>query len=268
MDVKNYQMPISEFSLITGISKDNLRFYDKIGLLSPEIRGENNYRYYTDRQIDLAYLISDLRALGIGLEEIKRYADERSPERMITFFHEQNARIAKEIERLRLLQELMQLRSDMATKALMYEENVVQLEEKLAEPIFLCPPLAAGQSEADGLTASYNAAAAHDINLAFPIGGIIPQHNLKLGEWNNPAQYYFKVRKNHNAVKKAGTYAFFYCCMANIQEERLRNLLFAFLEEHNLKMQGDLYGEYHLDELVMHGWENYKIRIEVLVVQK
>ena len=73
-------MPIREFARLTGIRPANLRFYDQIGLLSPELRGENGYRYYSRRQLSTAYLISDLRDLGVGLEEIKRYAGEREEE--------------------------------------------------------------------------------------------------------------------------------------------------------------------------------------------
>ena len=54
-------LSILEYSRLTGIKRDNLRFYDRIGLLKPEIRGENGYRYYTRRQLSSAYLISGLR---------------------------------------------------------------------------------------------------------------------------------------------------------------------------------------------------------------
>lgn len=33
------KLSILEFSRLTGISRDNLRFYDRIGLLCPEQRG-------------------------------------------------------------------------------------------------------------------------------------------------------------------------------------------------------------------------------------
>ena len=61
------QLSILEFSRLTGISRDNLRFYDRIGLLCPEQRGENNYRYYARSQLNSAYLISSLRLLEVGL---------------------------------------------------------------------------------------------------------------------------------------------------------------------------------------------------------
>ena len=49
--MQNSHMSIKEFSRLTGISRELLRFYDKIGLLTPESRGENNYRYYGFQQI-------------------------------------------------------------------------------------------------------------------------------------------------------------------------------------------------------------------------
>lgn len=78
-------MSIKEFSRLTGINRELLRFYDNIGLLTPEYRGENSYRYYGFRQIELANLISGLRSIDVGLEDIKSYLGERSPERMIKF---------------------------------------------------------------------------------------------------------------------------------------------------------------------------------------
>lgn len=37
------QLSILEFSRLTGISRDNLRFYEPHRPLCPEQRGENNY---------------------------------------------------------------------------------------------------------------------------------------------------------------------------------------------------------------------------------
>lgn len=43
---------IGEVSRITGISRDTLHFYDKIGLLTPEYVGpENRYRYYSRKNL-------------------------------------------------------------------------------------------------------------------------------------------------------------------------------------------------------------------------
>ena len=124
------QLSILEFSRLTGISRDNLRFYDRIGLLCPEQRGENNYRYYARSQLNSAYLISSLRLLEVGLEDIRRYSAGRTPERMLAFFAQQEERIQAEIARLRETSEIMKLRASLAQEALAHAEGAYLLEER------------------------------------------------------------------------------------------------------------------------------------------
>ena len=68
-------LSILEFSRLTGIARDNLRFYDRIGLLKPALRGENGYRYYTREQLLKLDLILLFIELGIPLREFNRYTD-------------------------------------------------------------------------------------------------------------------------------------------------------------------------------------------------
>jgi len=46
-------------------------YYDKIGLLSPESRGANNYRYYSSGQLALINVIRTLQELGMTLDECR-----------------------------------------------------------------------------------------------------------------------------------------------------------------------------------------------------
>lgn len=64
------QYSIQQTSEQLGISKDTLRYYDKFGLVSPK-RGENRYRYYTQKDIlDLQYC-EVMKYIGFSLAEIK-----------------------------------------------------------------------------------------------------------------------------------------------------------------------------------------------------
>lgn len=134
------KLSILEFSRLTGISRDNLRFYDRIGLLCPEQRGENNYRYYARHQLNSAYLIGSLRLLEVGLEDIRHYSAGRTPERMLALFARQEERIQAEIARLRETSEIMKLRASLAREALAHADGEVLVEERPRERIFLCPP--------------------------------------------------------------------------------------------------------------------------------
>jgi DNA-binding transcriptional MerR regulator len=44
-------MTIQTFSNRTGLPSSTLRYYEKEGLIKPDIRGENGYRLYREEQI-------------------------------------------------------------------------------------------------------------------------------------------------------------------------------------------------------------------------
>lgn len=63
---------IGEVSQILDIPMDTLRYYDKIGLLSPRERNVNKYRYYDLEQFDSLITIRMLRALDVSIEQITK----------------------------------------------------------------------------------------------------------------------------------------------------------------------------------------------------
>jgi MerR family transcriptional regulator, copper efflux regulator len=65
-------MKIAEFEIATGISRDTLRYYEKIGLLTPPTREANSYRCYGKAQTQELNFIERGKALGFTLLEIKR----------------------------------------------------------------------------------------------------------------------------------------------------------------------------------------------------
>ena len=64
-------MKINEVEERLGISKANIRFYEKQGLLNPA-RSANGYRDYSDADILLLQQIIILRKLGISVQDIAR----------------------------------------------------------------------------------------------------------------------------------------------------------------------------------------------------
>ncbi len=186
------QLSILEFSRLTGISRDNLRFYDRIGLLCPEQRGENNYRYYARSQLNSAYLISSLRLLEVGLEDIRRYSAGRTPERMLAFFAQQEERIQAEIARLRETSEIMKLRASLAQEALAHAEGAYLLEERPRERIFLCPPAPDGLSGEESEIFAYEYAAGKGVHLGHPAGVLITPDSTASGEPVWRYRLYFK----------------------------------------------------------------------------
>jgi DNA-binding transcriptional MerR regulator len=58
-----------------GLSQYTLRWYERIGLLRPIERGPDGRRRFTDTDLDWLVLISKLRATGMSVRDMQRYAE-------------------------------------------------------------------------------------------------------------------------------------------------------------------------------------------------
>ncbi|PZD97395.1 hypothetical protein DNH61_03345 [Paenibacillus sambharensis] len=73
------KMTIQAFSDRTGLPASTLRYYEKEGLLIPDIRADNGYRLYNESQVPRAIKLHSLRQAGVSLAELKAYlAAERA----------------------------------------------------------------------------------------------------------------------------------------------------------------------------------------------
>ena len=65
-------MNIREASMLTGISRDMLRHYEKLGILSPGRNPGNGYRDYSMVDINNAVMIKQYSSLGISLRTLTK----------------------------------------------------------------------------------------------------------------------------------------------------------------------------------------------------
>ncbi|MFO7887862.1 MAG: MerR family transcriptional regulator [Eubacteriales bacterium] len=66
------KLTVGEMAKLNNISKQTLRYYDKIGLVSPEkVDDKTGYRYYNINQSAKLDLINQMKYLGMPLEKIK-----------------------------------------------------------------------------------------------------------------------------------------------------------------------------------------------------
>ena len=66
-------MNINEVSKKLDISKDTLRYWEKIGLLPPVKRNASGYRDYSDRDANWVYYIKALRNAGMSIERFLEF---------------------------------------------------------------------------------------------------------------------------------------------------------------------------------------------------
>ncbi len=62
---------IGDLAKLTDTSLRTLRYYEEIGLLSPEKREDGGYRFYRRANISRVRMIRNLQTLGLQLDEIR-----------------------------------------------------------------------------------------------------------------------------------------------------------------------------------------------------
>ncbi|PAE41544.1 transcriptional regulator [Bacillus sp. 7884-1] len=94
---------ISDFSKMTGLSRETLRYYAEVKLLEPAyINPENNYRYYDDGSYFLAILLVKLRRFGFTIQEMISVMEDESFAHLEDLLVQKRKNIQVQIEDLRL----------------------------------------------------------------------------------------------------------------------------------------------------------------------
>lgn len=64
-------MQIGQLAARTGVSTHAIRYYERVGLLSPPERAQNRYREYTEAAIDELGFIKKAQHLGLTLADVR-----------------------------------------------------------------------------------------------------------------------------------------------------------------------------------------------------
>jgi len=63
-------LTISQVARRFGLSRSTLLYYDRIGLLSPSVRTESNYRLYSQADLERMEIIATYRESGVPLADV------------------------------------------------------------------------------------------------------------------------------------------------------------------------------------------------------
>ena len=132
-------MTIKEAEKFTGLSRSNIRFYEKEGLIAPARTEGNGYRDYSEDDIENIKKIACLRTLGISVESIR---DIMSGEiSLYKALEEQSEKLDREIKafgRARTVCEKMRKTENISFEKLQVERYVGDLQDywKDNEPVF------------------------------------------------------------------------------------------------------------------------------------
>jgi MerR family transcriptional regulator, copper efflux regulator len=72
-------LTIQAVSRRSGLSEPTLRYYEEIGLIGPIARdASSGHRRYRDEDLDVLQALACMRALGVGIEDMRVYQANRS----------------------------------------------------------------------------------------------------------------------------------------------------------------------------------------------
>ncbi|MCM3734101.1 MerR family transcriptional regulator [Fictibacillus nanhaiensis] len=92
---------VSEFSKMTGLSKETLRYYAEVELLEPAyIDPKNNYRYYDNGSYLIAMILVSLRKFNFTIQEMITVIEDESFENLENILNQKKRDIQKKIGEL------------------------------------------------------------------------------------------------------------------------------------------------------------------------
>ncbi|GGE44034.1 MerR family transcriptional regulator [Pullulanibacillus camelliae] len=130
---------IGDIAKIFNIPQSTLRYYDQIGLFTPNHTApESNYRYYTMDQFVLLDTIMFLRKLGIPVRDIQKHMAMRNLDNTESLFQKQLEKIKHDIHSLeKAAKKLEQKITTMAVGKQLYGDQTLRFQAFPKRPISL-----------------------------------------------------------------------------------------------------------------------------------
>lgn len=132
-------MTIKEVEERTGLSRSNIRYYEKEKLIEPSRNDKNGYRDYSEKDVEIIKKIAYLRTLEISVEDIRNIISAKVP--LAKVIEKQTVTIQTQIEGLnkaKTMCERMLESGDISFDELQVEKYVADLDNYWSEnkPVF------------------------------------------------------------------------------------------------------------------------------------
>ena len=262
---------ITDFAKFSRTTRDTLLYYDKIGLLSPMLRGKNNYRYYSSGQLAIVNLIRTFQALGMSLSEVDQLGKTRTPELVDDLYDHQIMRIDEKINEWVRSRKLLLTLKNIIHSVLDVDEKSISVQFMPAEAIVLgeLNDYSQGRNDYDALLSFYHSCSAKypDLDLNYPAWAMFSEERIKQRDWVWPDRYYF-INPEGLDRKPAALYAIGYTRGGYGQSSELYERMLAYIDANDLEICGPIFEDYPLNEICVREEENYLLRVQITVRKK
>lgn len=260
-----------EFSKLCNVNKQTLFHYDSIGIFSPEVKAENGYRYYSVSQLEVFTVISALKELDMPLKDIKKYLDNRSPKELILLLNKEMTAIKEKIAKLEKMHSVIQRKINITTTACNIDTNSIKLE--ILDEAFLVKTESCSADNVKDMAISIadhiNYCEKENIYSTYSIGSTLSLSDIENGIYTNYQHLYTQLdnedKSKFNFIKDKGVYLIAYHTGGYYTTSSTYKRIIEFIKENNLTVASDFYEDALLDDLSVRGYENYVLKISVMV---
>lgn len=260
-----------EFAKLCHVKKQTLFHYDDIGLLSPEIKTEKGYRYYSYHQFDVFNVIELLKEVDMPLKDIKLFLRTKTPSELIELLKGKSLEIERKIQTLNQIQKIIDTKIALTEYALTIDFSQIQLVEQEREQLFLSDSIldCSDKEFLKSVSAFIDYLYTEELDVGHPIGAVVSKEKILQEDYDNYSYLYTKISEQAKGIslytKRKGLYVVAYHKGSDKNIPATYKRIMDFIEAQPITLGNYAYEEYILDEISVSGEENYVTQIMVEV---
>lgn len=260
---------IGEIAKLFGIGIDSLRYYERIGILSPR-REVNGYRTYALEDMCRIALIKELRRLDVPMQQIKDYVDDQTVEGTVRLIGREIELVDQRIEELQERKRTMRERLEGIERAQVQKTGGFSL---VHHPARRCVELAARLERDEEMDfAIQRLHKRHEDEIphlgTLAIGAFLSTEDLCSGKTNIYEAVFFVLPDDAVACDfelSAGPYLTYWYRGSYQQNGTILNRMLRYADEHALNVVGDPFEIYAVDNRDTSVEEEFLTRVELPV---
>lgn len=263
-----------EFADLCCVKKQTLFHYDDIGLLKPEYRRKNNYRYYSVQQLEVFNVIDMLKEIGMSLAEIKTFLQFKTSKNAIELLSEKEKVVKMKIKKMQRTQKLIQNQKKQIEEALRLNFDRFTIEEMGTEQYILSENIL-NLPHKDIMKAimSFLKNIKQEGLIIDNGGALIRQEQVEARDYLNYSNLYIQTEQLDLAktlIKKAGKYIVGYHKGSYVTIHETYEKIKKYLDKKGYRVCGDSFEEYLylMEGISLNVEDNYVTKIMMKVEEK
>nr|WP_106782608.1 MerR family transcriptional regulator [Lysinibacillus timonensis] len=256
-----------EFAKLCKVNKQTLIYYDQIGLLSPVLKNEKGYRYYSIFQLELFIVIDLLKDLGMSLTDIQHYMNHKSPENFLSLMYQQKEEITKMRQEIELKEKIINTKIKLAEEASQLDFQQIKLEQLPEASLYLSRNIENITDEefVEVVSDFIDEVYVSQLDTGYPLGVITKREHVLKGEFTNYSYLYIEQPNPKEgypyftAIK--GDFLIGYHIGEAKTIHKTYERLFSEMQRLNLTLGEYVFEEYIYDTLVKNGEKDFVTKI-------